>query len=244
MIRRALIVYCNNTESGKLNGPIADNINLHRHLTSKLGGEWYDKEILPLNNPTKNQVRIAISNHLSGADYTFVVFSGHGFISTVDNKQYLELLDGDIPVRQLITDAKRQTIVVDACRGYYTPTTQLFSKGMEGIYDSFTGEPSTRKLFNEHVLRCEAGLTVLYAASEDESATDSDKGGAYLYSILKVCETWNKTNTGTKFSVKNAHEFGTKYMRANFDTIQNPTMNAEKRQRYYPLAVKYNMING
>jgi hypothetical protein len=243
MIRKAIIIYCDDTESGELKGPIADNINLNHHLTSTLGGEWYDSEILSLNNPTKSQVRIAIARHLSGADYTFVVFSGHGYISTLDDKQYVELADGDITVRDLLSNAKRQTIIIDACRGYYTPTTKLFSKGVEGIYDSFTGEPSTRKLFSDHVLNCEAGLTVLFAASENESATDSDKGGAYLYSLLKVCELWNGTERGSKLSVKNAHDLGTKYMKNNFDTIQNPAMNSEKRKRYFPLAVKWTAIN-
>lgn len=245
MIRKALIIYCDNTESGELKGPTADNENIREHLTSRLGGEWYSNEILSLNNPTKNQVKQAITRHLNGADYTFVVFSGHGYISTYDNKQYVELDDGDIRVRELFSDSRRQTLIVDACRGYYTPSPKLFSKGISGIYDSFKGEPSTRKLFSDHVINCEAGISVLYAASENESAVDSDNGGAYLFSIFRVCKLWEKNdNKSTKFTIREAHQYGTKYMLENFDTIQNPTTNQEKRQRYFPLAVKFNRING
>lgn len=245
MTRKALIIYCDNTESGKLPGPKPDNTNLRSHLTSPLGGDWYDSEILSLNNPTKNQVLNAIRN-MGVSDYSFVVFSGHGYINTADNnKQYVELSDGDLSISSLVTSSNRQTIIIDACRGYYSPTTQLFSKGLSGTFENFSGRQSTRELFDHHLSQCEEGLSIMYAASENQSASDSDKGGAYLFSVLKVCELWEGSNTeNQKFSIKDAHTHGITYMNKNFETKQKPVMQAEKRMRYFPLAVKWTMING
>jgi len=245
MTRKALIVYCDNTESGKLPGPSADNQNLRTHLTSPLGGDWYDSEIISLNNPTKLQVLQSIRT-IGVADYSFVVFSGHGYINTADNhKQYVELSDGDLSISNLVSNSKRQTIIIDACRGYYSPTTQMFSKGLSGTFENFSGRQSTRKLFDHHLNNCEEGLSVMYAASKNQSASDSDKGGAYLFSILKVCEIWAQNDSKKqKFSIRDAHNSGIIYMNKNFETKQKPTMHAEKRMRYFPLAVKWTQING
>lgn len=246
MKRRALIIYCNQTESGNLSGPIADNTNLRNHLLSKLGGEWNNDEILSLQNPTKVQVENAIKYHISNADYSFVVFSGHGCIRVDHNyTQYLEIADSDISIRSLFTNVKRQTIIIDACRGYMIPSTETFSKGFRGITDHFIGKPSTRDLFTQHVLACEEGLSIMYAANQNQSAADSQKGGAYLFSILKVCEIWeDQDKDNTVFPLNVAHSKGTVYMRNNFSTIQEPTIEPERRMRYFPLAVKFNNLFG
>ncbi|HNY63372.1 MAG TPA: caspase family protein [Bacteroidales bacterium] len=240
MIRRALIIYCNNTKSGKLPGPDSDNNNLIKHLTSNLGGNWYNSEILSLPNPTIKQVESAVITHLKDTDYSFVVFSGHGGINIIDNKQYIELKDGDIAVNKLFSNAKRQTIIIDACRSHYTPGIKLFSDSLIKSFESVAGTLSTRSLFDKHILNCEEGLTILYAASENQSASDSDNGAAYLSSLLKVCMIWEKEDTeNTKLSLKTAHKKGSIYMKNHFDTIQNPIIKPEKRKKYYPLAVKY-----
>jgi hypothetical protein len=247
MIRRALIIFCNNTSSGRLNGPTADNTNLRNHLTSYLGGDWYDSEILSLNNPTQQQVINAVANFLSGADYSFTVFSGHGWINTDENRtQYLEVSNGDISLMKLISDSPRQTILIDACRGFYSPSGQTLTKGMSGVYENFTGDPmSTRRIFDNAVLAAEEGITVLYAANENQSAVDSDRGGVYTYSVLKACKNWGSSDRRYNIlTVKEAHNLGTTYMLSNFVTRQQPTMNQEKRKRYFPLSVKFTPIHG
>lgn len=240
MIRKALIIYCNNTHSGRLHGPAMDNLFYRAFLKSTLGGEWKDDEIISLQNPTLNIIASAKTIHLSNADYTFTIFSGHGGFNTDDNRQYLEITGGDIPLNTLITNANRQTIIVDACRGYYSR--MLEKSVMEGLGDAFSGFSgvhSTRQLFDNAVMGCEQGLTVLYAASENQTALDTNNGGAYLCSLLEVADAWENRNTHENvFSLKSAHEYATDYLRNNFNTIQRPAMNSEKRHRYYPFAVK------
>lgn len=243
MIRRALIIYCDDTESGYLSGPSADNTNLRTYLTSYAGGNWFNEEIKSLNNPTSQEVSDAISS-LGIADYTFVVFSGHGWINTdEDNTQYLEVADDDIPINNLITASDRQTIIIDSCRGFISPLNESFNKALTGSVRTYSATASTRTLFNLLVLKAEEGISVMYAASENQSAVDSPKGGAYINSLITVCRNWvitDKISNG--LTIKKAHDLAIPFMKKNFITNQKPVMEEEKRLRYFPLAVKVTSI--
>src|ERR1700747_1498950 len=117
LIRRALIIYCGNTESGPLIGPHYDNLHYLNFLKSKLGGNWLPHEIQSLTNPTPFGVSRAITNFLNNAHYTFIIFSGHGYFSIDTNRQFVELRGKSISILNLRTNAPRQTLIVDACRG-------------------------------------------------------------------------------------------------------------------------------
>lgn len=243
MKRRALVIYCDNTESGELPGPAADNTNIREFLTSKLGGEWLPNEILSLNNPTIFGVRQAVRDFLSDCDYSFVVFSGHGFIDSHDQQQYVELIDGDIKISELVGNASRQTMIIDACRGFFTRAPQTGLMGIRAMSEKSSNNRSTRLLFDSLVKQCEEGISILYSADVNQSATDSDKGGAYLYSLIEVCRNWGKTNGGDHvLDIKSAHNAAIPFMKDNFITNQNPVMKDEKRLKYYPLAVKWTLL--
>ncbi len=243
MNRKALIIYCDDTESGFLNGPSIDNTNLRNYLTSYCGGNWYENEIKSLNNPTIQQVRNAI-NLMKNADYSFVVFSGHGWINTdEDNTQYLEVANGDIAINELITDAERQTILIDSCRGFLRPLMESFEKGLSGAVRTYSSTTSTRTLFNTLVLKAEEGISVMYSASENQSSVDSPKGGAYIYSVIAVCRNWFVNNkTSNYLTIKNAHDLAIPFMKSKFITKQKPVMSTDKRMRYFPFAVKFTQL--
>ncbi len=239
MKRRALIIFCDNTGSGPLNGPYYDNESYVTYLLSHVGGEWYEEEICSLYNPTIWEVSKVVNSFMSNADYTFIVFSGHGCINMFDKRQYLELMDGDISLLELRTTAPKQTLIIDACRGYYELTSvkpRLFSKA----YESFIGDVlSTRKIFDSGIKQAEGGWTILYAASEDQSALDTNNGGAYLISLLEVAEVWHTSDKKYNILPLNiTHEYAINYLSENFETIQLPVMNKEKRKTHFPFAVK------
>jgi hypothetical protein len=245
MKRRALIIYCDNTASGELTGPPFDNELYRGFLMSNLGGRWEEGEILSLPNPKSSLVTRAINKFLDGADYTFTIFTGHGFLNTDENnRQYLEVADDDIPILSLRTTAKRQTIIIDACRGFHSPS-QTILKGFSEVFESFTGDSySTRQIFNNAVMRAEEGLTVLYAASQNQTSLDTDNGAAYLLSLLHTAEKWEEVDKKHNIiDLKETHEYAKTYLSENFETIQIPTMNREKRVKYYPFAVKGTLLN-
>lgn len=234
--RKALIIYCTDTSSGELSGPTADNCAIRSYLKSDTGGKWYDDEIISLHNPNVEEVKYTIKTGFVGVDYSFVVFSGHGCIFKDNNLQYIEVIDGDIALSNLITAAPRQTLVIDACRGYFSgPLTERMIKS----FSVQTSSSDIRRTFNKAVMEAEKGLSILYSASEDESSVDTSKGGAYIYSLVHVCKKWgsNPDNGNYLLDVREAHIRASKYMKNNFITLQNPEMNMEKRCRYFPIAV-------
>ncbi len=243
MERRALIVYCDNTPSGPLPGPSHDFSNYVQYLTSPLGGAWYSSEILGLHNPTAHEVTTTGCSFLNEADYSFVIFTGHGYILKSENsqRQYLELADKDISIRELKSSSPRQLFIIDACRGYQ-PITEGVTKIGSALesFQNFTDLASiSRNLFDESVLAAERGLTVLYAASENESALDTDNGAAYLLSLRDAAKQWRTESNSRVLPANQAHSLATNLLEARFgdDTEQQPTMNKEKRLRYFPFAV-------
>lgn len=246
MKRRALIIYCDNTESGELPGPPHDNNNFRDFLLSHLGGDWAENEIRSLRSPSSIEVLRTIGGFLKDSDYTFIVFTGHGFINSDDNnKQYVELSDDSIPISFLRTNSKRQTLIVDACRGYYSPTRELLKAFSERRL-LLTGDISfTREIFERAVLVAEEGWTILYAANVNQTALDTNKGAAYLLSLLQIAELWQENdNRNTVLNLKTTHEFAKVYLSEHFETIQNPIMNNEKRIKYFPFAVKAVSLHG
>ncbi len=233
MKRRAIIIYCNNTKSGELSGPVYDYSNYLNFLCSPLGGQWKRSEILGFPNPTYNDFMERQKQFCANADYTFSIFTGHGGIN--DDRQYLEFKDKDVPLQKLITDAKRQTIIVDACRGYYTPLKErIIKEATNESLKSFSANIDTRKLFDDAVLKTEEGISVLFAAKENQSARDTRKGAAYLLSLLEAAET---CENGV-LSIKDAHILAIEILKYKYMTRQEPIILPEKRKNFFPLAVK------
>lgn len=245
MKRRALIIYCGNTSSGQLNGPPWDNENIRDLLVSKLGGEWHVNEIRSLNNPRASSVLTAVNTFLNGVDYTFIVFSGHGFINTDDDdRQYIELADTSISIAHLRTNAPRQSLIIDACRGFYSPAQEVLKSFTESRDHFLGGFESTRELFNQAVLTADEGWTIMYSASQNQTSLDTATGGAYLLSLLKSLHLWGENDLQhTMLGLNVAQQFAASMLR-NYETIQVPTMNNEKRLRHFPIAVKLSIIHG
>jgi hypothetical protein len=244
MVRKALIIYMTNSPSGKLSGPAFDYKNLCSFLTSDLGGNWYQNEITSLENPERSQVIDAIFN-MSRCDYAFVVFSGHGELEEDTDIQYLELMNCSIPVRELTVNCKKQTIIIDACRRFFTFREKLFHKKQNqfSLNKSNLQNTSTRDIFDNSLSKAEKGLTILYSAIENETALDTANGTAYISSLIESAQEWEMSYSNENiFSVKDAYKSADKYLHFYFETIQKPKINYEKRQRYYPFAIK-NVVN-
>ncbi len=244
MERRSLIIYCDNTPPSKeLNGPSIDNSNYRTFLTSNLGGKWVDEEIKSMNNPSIKEVQDAVASHFNGAGYTFTIFTGHGGINPRQNDlQYLQLKDGNLSILELKNSAERQTIVIDACRTHLTVESVKSFALTESIYKM--GAKSTREMFDKEIERCEKGLTILYAASKEEAARDSKSGGAYLVSLISAALLWEKRNKeALTLPLYEAHDLAKDFLSKHFPTEQHPQIEPDKRNNYFPFAVKYMTIN-
>lgn len=245
MKRKALIIYCDNTPSGELYGPSQDFKNYNKFLKSNLGGEWYEDEIIPLYNPSSSILISTIRLHLDLVDYSFIIFTGHGFINANDNyKQYIELLNESIPIILLKTRAKKQTLIIDACRGHYNYQQHLIKGLGESILNANGNNlESTRKLFDLEIINADEGWSVLYSSSENQTSLDTYNGGAYLISLIEAAKIWKSNdNQSNVLTLRDCHEMASRYLLANFATSQTPKMEREKRLFYYPFAIKPKMI--
>ena len=241
MTRKALIIYMTNSPSGHLVGPSHDNVNLCSFLISNLGGTWYQEEITSLENPEKSQVMDEISN-MSRCDYALVVFSGHGKLEKGNDTQYLELMNCSIPVKELTVNCKKQTIIIDSCRKYFSFREGELNRQLHqfSLDKSKLKSTSTREIFDDSLSKADKGLTILYSASENETALDTDNGTAYISSLIEAAQEWNNSYSNENIlSVKDAHNNADKYLHFHFETIQKPKMSMEKRQIYFPFAVKH-----
>ena len=70
MNRKALIIYCTETDSGPLIGPQMDNKNIRAYLKSDVGGQWYDDEIISLETPTISEIEDCIAEEFYNVDYS------------------------------------------------------------------------------------------------------------------------------------------------------------------------------
>jgi hypothetical protein len=241
MKRRALIIYCSDTYSGHLRGPIRDNANYRNFLGSDLGGGWYDHEILSLANPTGYEVAKAIRQFLNGADYTFVIFTGHGYIDSYSSIQYIELLDKRIPAARLKTTALRQTIIIDACSGYkqHTHLNPTFYSRQSAAYIGDIA--TTRNVFDFEVMSAEPGIAMLYSANRGNLAMDTTNGGAYLLSLLCLGKNWEGSSDmyNTTVPLDVAHLCAKEYLIKKFNSYQDPILVTERfRTKLFPIFVK------
>jgi hypothetical protein len=91
-------------------------------------------------------------------------------------------------INKLKTGCPRQTIIIDACRGYFSKRQRLLEKSMNfsNSVESYGQNISTRQLFDDNLAKTEEGLTVLYATNENQSALDTNLGAAYISSLLTL----------------------------------------------------------
>jgi hypothetical protein len=99
-------------------------------------------------------------------------------------------------------------------------------------------------LFEKGILSADEGWTVLYAASKNQTAIDTSQGAAYLLTLFEIALLWAKNDKNYSFlSLKDVHTVAKTTILKYFVTTQIPTMNTEKRLRYYPFAVKQVLLN-
>jgi hypothetical protein len=117
MDRKALLIGCpGGGGTHYLSGVAQDLANYDRYLRSPLGGGWYSSEISTLDYPSAAAVRAAIQS-LESIDYSFVLFSGHGYV-TSNARSTIVCLRGDEEMDSvtLHIGAKKHTVLLDCCR--------------------------------------------------------------------------------------------------------------------------------
>lgn len=243
MKRRALIIVNPGQLRKKdyLPGTLIDKDNYYNFLKSNLGGNWYDDEIYIIENSGEKTV----DNHIKligDANYSFIVFSGHGGMYKNDNRMVIELSTGEYDVSKLKTSCLRQTLILDTCRVYIESVgksiydMKKFAELLEHKYRS------TRSLFEEELSKCGFGQTILYSCSKNQTSGENKiEGGYFSNSLLMSCYEWDKKSRNDNcLTLYEAYLMASIDLRNNVLTNQIPEISInEHSKKNYPLAVKY-----
>jgi hypothetical protein len=247
--RKALLIGCPGKRGADnyLEGVERDLTNYDRFLRSPLGGAWFSSEIVALDDPPASTARAAIQT-LKPADYSFVLFSGHGYV-TSDGRSTMVCLRGDDEMNsnELRVGSAKHTLILDCCRVIERPSRKLAEDTLAKM-DAAAARKLTRdecrKYFNRAVSECPSGLVVLHSCAVDETAgDDSGRGGYYSYSLIEVAEDWlesNSTDLSKQYAalrMPRAHEQAKVVVQRLSGNRQNPQIEKPRSEPYFPFAI-------
>lgn len=258
--RRALLI-SNPGEIGAENyckGVYVDIKNYMRFLMSPQGGAWkWPEEIKHLDRPSAQEVRDWLAR-FSYEDYVFVMFSGHGWYSSMDHDRILELRNKEqLHSVELRKGSKKRTIILDCCQRVYPES--ILKKASERHLSAnesvnwLSPDPATcRQLFFDTVGTTSEGIVFLTSCSTTEVSTDDDtRGGRYNGSLIEVLDDWSVAqasfpsfsqfyhapNASSVLSIVDAHESAAVKTRLLSANKQNPSIEKPRTGPYFPMAV-------
>ncbi len=191
MDRRALIV---GAPYNDLPGVRQDIVNYTNFLLSPLGGAWRKEEISVLDSPTHQQLSTEIK-FLQRADYSFVVFSGHGYHPLGATSVRILLRHAvEIDSNELRIGARKHALILDCCRKLETETV-MDSVAKRALRERHELNPNNcRKFFDIELSTCGDGLVVLHACGLDELASETaSQGGYYSRALTSTAREWESS---------------------------------------------------
>ena len=242
-MKRKMLIIANPGELNAENyceGVNQDVTRYHRFFTSIQGGAWKSDEIKTLIRPEPWKVTLALSE-LKSADYSMVIFCGHGY-SRKNGTTMVELYkDCDYDSDNFKQGAARHTVILDCCRAVYEPVTEsvLNHYELRASSDHSAALQHARAVFDDAVQQCPRGLAVLYACSIGETAEDNEEtGGVYSHALrsaaLQLSETLPASKTA---SVVRVHNDATQAVRRETGDHQKPTITKPRSEPYFPFCV-------
>lgn len=227
-ISRRAIIIGNNTGYRApvfLKGVDKDLFNYNNFLRSDAGGAWLQSEIKILHNCGRREIISTINK--CNADYSFVVFSGHGFINSKDGLTYVCVNNGYIDETELDTGINKQTLLLDCCREVSAGLGESFEKG-----DIIQKRQTIRKIFSprrkfDRALELSGnGQFTGYACEVDETSGDNlTMGGIYSSALLKIGRLFGLRDQTKRdwLPIRIAHNYAAKKISMNPFTNQTPS---------------------
>lgn len=230
-------------------GVYVDLRNYHRFLNSPSGGAWEASEIESMDRPTRAAVQLKIAE-FARYDYTFVMFSGHGWYSSVDRDRILELRkDERVSSQELLLYAKKRTLVLDCCLVVHHEPMMEKAARMVAFANAAhiprtPNREACRKLFLEGIEKAPVGYVRISSCAIDERSWDDDNsGGRYNSSLIGIAEGWadreahKHWSSDATLSIAEAHEGAAALTRNRSNGAQNPGIEKAKSGPYFPFAV-------
>jgi hypothetical protein len=256
MTRKAIIIGNNTGYNAPkhLSGVNKDLLNYKSYLKSDIGGEWVESEIIIMHNNKKAEIIKVIDSVI--ADYTFVVFTGHGFISAYDRLTYACVSDGYVSEKDLDTRLSKQTLIMDCCRTVEREQTfalggrvyENLEKGdVRNLAEGARTIAYARQIFDSAISQSSLGQCRAYACDVNQTSGDNPaSGGVFSTALMQVGIRFGSTNNynGAWLAIKDAVASAANNINSDPLTNQNPTFRTIPQNMYltHPFAVT-NHIN-
>jgi hypothetical protein len=243
MRRKALLIAHPGNGEERLLGVYEDLKRYQRFLRSPIGGWWDDEEIVVLEEPDAKEVLSAIRS-ISDADYSLVMFSGHG--RKPGTSTLISLGDDELAAPRLYT-ARRQTVILDCCR-YAPPPTLIVEELAKSIAKAkaFLDPARCRYLYEKRIRESAGGRVLMYACSPGGFAYvldgDPNAGGVYAQTLIDVAVNWAKQKRHERLrhvilSVVGAHGLAKQQVEIESEGDQEPSIRFPKASPHYPFCV-------
>jgi hypothetical protein len=242
MDRKALIIGNPGYGEAYLRGVEKDLVNYESFLKSPLGGAWREQEIVTLSDQGKINIASQV-NAVKTADYSLIVFSGHGYVDGKSKSTILIVKNGDeLNSKELRFGAPKHTLILDCCRVVEVPERILMEAFVKKMAPSLNPQ-ECRYYYNKRIEECAVALVVLFACSEDETAGDTPQGGRYSVNLINAAKNWlnnssiNPATHSDILSVVGAHTRARKDVQGSSGNRQNPEIEQPRCEKYFPFAV-------
>jgi len=248
MSRRALIISNPGEKGGKhyCHGVNRDVDLYTEFLTSGIGGRWYSSEIMTLPRPSRSDVRVAMHD-VKRADYSLVIFCGHGGMYSLRGPTMLELRAGEeLDSDELREGTSKRTIILDCCREVARPAV-LAKRAIaldEAVAAIRINLGYCRASYDSTIEKCSSGLVVMFGCSPDERAgDDAIRGGYYSSSLIEAATSWatslriDTRGDSRTWSVVSAHDAAEGAAGRLSGGTQHPTIQKPRSGDYFPFAV-------
>lgn len=241
MNRSALII---GSPDAKIPGVRQDMVNYRRFLESPLGGMWRSSEVETLESPSKTVVQQKLEL-LKSADYSFVVFAGHGRHLISTKSTIVTLQSGiEMDADDLKIGAPKRTLVLDCCRVLSARPMLESLMAKAASFAESLNSVDCRRYFDQRLSECENGLVTLHACGVGETADEtSDEGGLYSSSLMGGASAWrgDQSFDATKhyriLSIIDAHNLAAERVKRSSGQSQNPTATYPRVTKHFPFAI-------
>lgn len=239
LVRRALVIGCPDKD---IPGVRVDMLSYPTFFRSAAGGGWFSSEITVLESPTEAKLKSEVQK-LREADYSIVVFAGHGRYSPAKSTGMLTLSPGvEIDEFEIKLGAPRRTVIIDACR--VLPRRIILDEARASMekYARVQDIQASRRIFDSHMTRCSEGIAMMYGCAIGEAASEeAEKGGFYSAALLAEGKRWGESSSSTPggvLTVSEAHEGAERWVQRSTGLAQNPHGVFPRSVPRFPFAVR------
>ncbi len=245
MTKKVLIVIgsLSLTHKKHLPGSKVDGINWQNYFLSATGGGFYKYEIKILENPSFIELFSEINSNV--AEYSIVIFSGHGFFSVQLRQTVLQINDQEtFPSSYLLNGSSRQLIVIDSCQNLDRKQSSNFI-GDAAPYLDFPNDLmpyQARTLLDENLRQGPPGTAMIFSSSVGHSSWSTPNGSNFSNAILTSARNWaSHFEPNCILTISGAHDFSIKHLKKNAKQIQRPEILRSNNRVNFPFAVRYSI---